>query len=689
MRIFLTALFSLTLVCSVQANDDQDFESLLNTSLETLMTFQVVTPTRTNVSRKDAPGSVTVIAQDQIRQSGAQTLPELLRLVPGVNVRWNPMVQTIDIRGFGSSPFTSRVLLLIDGVPYNSWNKGGFPQHPGLDFFNIDYVKHIEIVRGPGSALYGENALNGVVNIVTLSGDDEGVDRVKAGYGSRNTRTYAASKGFEWGKNKLLIGARDFSSEIPVGLWQEYSDGGVTGMDLFTKYNRGNLELTYYRLENDVDGYTEPLNGFPPGSVFRSADSIKQTVNIVGGSYKHESEDGKWQAEVRASHANRDGSHCAACHAPGQSSAFLESTDHGFQNYVESHFNYKLNDTHELLAGFEWREVDTGDHDEELHGSSHTTSSGSEAVSNYTKYAIFLQDQISLLDDKLSVVAGVRYDSATSPSLFGSEFFPRLDMVYQLSKNWTLRGQWGKAARYPSFSELYLDSWFIAAETPNFPIVLAEFEPNFELGPETLETFSVGAEYMHKGLRVKLEAYTNSIEDFIVIAYPRFRFENHPQDARVSGFEVDWEWQPSQQIGLFGNYALQRNSRSGNGLDSSGNQIEFSYAPRHKVNVGVNYKPSEALTVTLTTSWKDEFMAPAFWYPIALGTGPEPLNDYALTNLRVDWQLPWESRGRRPFRLSLFANNIGNATPSETLVGVDSDITGRDYLLQLQYQFSK
>src|SRR5260370_2548410 len=90
--------------------------------------------------------------------------------------------------GFGENPFTNRVVVLIDGVPYNDWNQGGFPQHPGLDFFVLQNVKRLEVVRGPGSALYGENAFWGVINIVTLSG--EALDGARlAGYGGAAPRT--------------------------------------------------------------------------------------------------------------------------------------------------------------------------------------------------------------------------------------------------------------------------------------------------------------------------------------------------------------------------------------------------------------------------------------------------------------------------------------------------------------------
>ena len=99
--------------------------------------FTIQAATKTELPISKAPGSVTVISAQQIRESGARTIPEILRLVGGVNVRWNPMVQTVDIRSFGQNPFTSRVLLLIDGVPYNSWNKGGVSPAPRVRFLHV------------------------------------------------------------------------------------------------------------------------------------------------------------------------------------------------------------------------------------------------------------------------------------------------------------------------------------------------------------------------------------------------------------------------------------------------------------------------------------------------------------------------------------------------------------------------
>src|SRR5438045_7799272 len=95
--------------------------------------LKVEAATKTEIPISKAPSAVTVITAKQIEQSGARTVPDLLRFVAGVNVRWNPMIQTVDIRGFGENPFSNRVLLLVDGVPYNSGDTGGFPLSPAYD----------------------------------------------------------------------------------------------------------------------------------------------------------------------------------------------------------------------------------------------------------------------------------------------------------------------------------------------------------------------------------------------------------------------------------------------------------------------------------------------------------------------------------------------------------------------------
>lgn len=112
---FLTLIFAWVLLYASRLSAEEfDLYSL---DLEELMQIEVTTATKTDEKLSTVPGAVSVVTRAQIEASGASTIADMLRLVAGVDVPWNPMVQTITIRGFGQNPFTNRVLLLIDDVP--------------------------------------------------------------------------------------------------------------------------------------------------------------------------------------------------------------------------------------------------------------------------------------------------------------------------------------------------------------------------------------------------------------------------------------------------------------------------------------------------------------------------------------------------------------------------------------------
>ena len=691
-RIVLTALPAAFLLTgpSAQANDLLD--QMLEMSLEELIEYEVVAPTRTQQSLASSPGSVSVITYDQIQASSAQTIPELLRRVPGVNVRWNPMVQTIDVRGYGSNPFTNKILLLIDGVPYNSWNKGGFPQHPGFDFFNLQNVKHIEIIRGSGSALYGENALNGVINIVTLSGEEVDATRARVVSGDRNTRSISGSIATRTGQNSsFLANVRAIESQLPTELWAE-NDSRASGYDVFLKGKIGGWLASLYRRSDDFDGYEHSVGGgpLPPGTFFRSAPSIEQTINILAAQYHHESDDGNWSVTSNLSLANRDGSHCAACHSNPQSPRFGEQEDHGDQLFGNVDIAWNGLAKHELLLGLEARSIDAGAHTAELAGPESEVDNDVQSVTTYSKRSVYLQDSYSFLDGRGELIGSVRFEGATSPALFGSRTFPRLAAVFNPRDQLTVRASWSTAARYPSFSELYQNSWFLAAETPVGVIPLATFEPNENLQPEEIESFEAGLSYVFSDrLVVSADAYSNEITDSIVIAYPSIRFENHPSDARIRGVEVDVRFEPSERVSTYANWSYQSTTQNNAGADSNGNPLELTYAPKHKINFGADYTPRPNFRAMFELSWQDEYMAPAFWYGIVFPTDPvpRPLDDFAYLNVNLEFR-PQLGTGR-PMIFSLSAKNLLDERPFETLTGFGGRNVGREVFFSAEYVWSR
>lgn len=582
---------------SFAENNESDGHFVFDYELGVPVYIEAATKTRIPLSK--APVSVTVVTRQQIRKSAARTIPEMLRLVAGVNARWNPMMQTITIRGFGQSPFTSRVLLLIDGIPYNSWNKGGFPQQPGFDFFPLENVKQLEVIRGPVSALYGENAFFGVINISTISGGDiNGVLASYYGGPSRDTGNAVIQLGKDFGEDiSLLLSAKHIRSQFPVEFWyDDRNDPKVESTDLFAKARYKNLTLSYYRHDDEVDGFSTPIAipGFPADAAYTSANSIKQTVDIVAANYKQDFANGEYSIHADISYSQRDGAHCASCHAAPEDPSFHQSTPHGYQAYGDFRFGIHSIEDNDILLGVELRKNDAGRHTEELHESD--TVHG-DSMTGIFKAAVYAQDVISFIDGQLLLTLGARYDFKTSPALFSDAFSPRLSASYAVAENLQLRAGFSKAFRFPSYSELYQDTWFFNVEPgpTGQAVPLSVFAPNPQLQPERIYNYDIGAEYqIIDELTIKADLYYSEIKSFIVESIvvrqapepTTLTFENHPNTAQIYGGELQFDLVANDYIRAFLNWSFKYFDQRGNGTDSSGQRIQFVYGSQNQISAG-------------------------------------------------------------------------------------------------------
>jgi outer membrane receptor for ferrienterochelin and colicins len=630
----------------------------------------ILAATKTLIPVSKAPGAVTVITNREIRASGARTIGELLRVTAGMDVRWGMMQQIFMIRGFGETPFTSRVLLLIDGVPYNSWNKGGFPPHPGLDFFVLQQIKRIEIIRSPGSALYGEDAYWGVVNIVSLSGDDIRGGEVSALAGSLDTVAGSARWGDKIGeKGSLLVTAKYLDSIIPREFWIE-DDLKNKALDFYAKGTYGPLQVSYYRHQSEQDGFEksiEPLTQPPFGS-WVSAPQIKQTVNIAAAKLEQPLADGKYSIGGDLAWANRHGHHCAACHSVTAGPALFEQQeDHGYQLLGEVRLGVHNIPNNNLLLGAEFRRRDAGDHVNEL-GGHHP---GDDIVTDYNKVAVYAQDQISLANDKLNLYVGARYDFESD--LWEDDLSPRISAVFNPVPPVALRAGWGRARRLPNFFELYQDSFFIVLGQ----VPLVDFRPNPDLQPEKIETFELGGEYRFKRRWLaKLDLFRSRVSDFIIIdriGYPpeqmrpeELTHRNHPDDGILWGGELEVRGQISSFLTGFANYSYQKTEADkGLVLQDTGTPLEIINAPEHKLNLGVYMTPVKGFSGSADLQWRDDYFAPRGWYFIQFVLGNEPtpepfkLGAHAFVNFRLSYDVPVNVGGlQRPLRLSLYGRNI-------------------------------
>jgi len=172
----------LAMFLTVPAWPQQSPADLTDRSIEDLMNIQVTSVSKTEQTLSQTASAVFVISQEDIRRSGAMNIPDLLRMVPGMNVsQINANTWAVSARGFNAR-FSNELLVLVDGRPVYTQTTGGVFWEV-LDL-PLEDIERIEVIRGPGGSVWGANAVNGVVNIITKKTSDTRGGLVVAGGGN-------------------------------------------------------------------------------------------------------------------------------------------------------------------------------------------------------------------------------------------------------------------------------------------------------------------------------------------------------------------------------------------------------------------------------------------------------------------------------------------------------------------------
>src|SRR5437762_3935859 len=196
-------------VFAVRASGQNNVVDVTAMSVEDLMNMQVTSVSKRTQKVADAAAAVYVITQEDIRRSGATNIPEALRLVPGVQVaRIDENKWAISSRG-SNGRFANKLLVLIDGRSVYT------PLFSGV-YWNVqdvmlEDVDRIEVIRGPGATLWGANAVNGVINIITKKAKDTQSALVTAGAGTEERASGSARYGGTIGKPAYRVYGKYFN----------------------------------------------------------------------------------------------------------------------------------------------------------------------------------------------------------------------------------------------------------------------------------------------------------------------------------------------------------------------------------------------------------------------------------------------------------------------------------------------
>ncbi len=588
---------------------------------------EVAITTRHETKVSKAPGIVTVITAEEIKNLGYRTLADVLRTVPGFEIlkKGDFGIVVPAVRGLGTSGSANRIRLMIDGHLMNDPLRGG--AFTEFDDLPVENIKKVEIIRGPGSAMYGENAFSAVINVITLNEKDLDGVKVSSGYGSFDT----------------------YEENVVFG--KTYGTVGVSGM-LHYKQTDGFDGVVESDNQTNVDNALSSF-GFPgvsqaPGRVHDGRQvydlNLKVTYSDVWfqGWYRNKN----WEPFLGPQYAITDGSHVENNHVFGEvgyrkifdekltikprvyydqidSDNYIKSLPEGTTvpfdtngdgNYdalytypdgligngrathkvvgTEIPFDYELFDGNIITLGLEYRLI----HQTNIQFQSNFNPATYEVLDDVQDFSdtypflkeatrriwsVYVQDTWDITDT-VNLTLGARHDQYND---FGGATSPRSGLTWAFMQDASLKLLYGEAFRAPSFLEMF---------TANQPAI----KGNENLDPETIRTYEVGLSYkFNKHVTSSVNYFYNDIKDLIILrtlesAQNTSQYENFG-DAQVQGVEVETKIDITKGNYAFMNYTFQ------NTEDDDGDDLPF--VAEHKGNFGVNVHCWKYLNTNLST----------------------------------------------------------------------------------------
>ena len=516
-------------LCSVNIAFSQTDEELSSLSLEELIEISVVSASKKSEGLQEAPSIIVTISSEEIADFGGNNLYEVLERATGfygISSYIFPQ-NAIALRGDFPNHSNPNILFLINGRPFRESPKGG--QNVGiLTTFPLTSIKQIEIIRGPGSVLYGSNAFTGVVNVITKEYSEPEVTAF-AGGGSFGTVQAMVNGGTSLGKLKISSGLQYFNQEGWDFADSTRVNGGVSQYGE-NKYGdnliAGNLDLAYESFKlSGFYGYNEM--GRLTGVFSEPDDYITERLFLDFG----------WQdtliADVYSMSANVTYNHV--------NDDFVSTVveDIAGNDWIFELTNYfKVNEKIDLLIG----------------GSAYSQSGEQErrgigfAIAPYTQewYNAYTQFNYKT-NEWLNFVAGGQINKVPNAD---ADFVPRISAVTRFSSGFGTKLSYGEAFRAPYPGETVV------------MVPAVEGEP--DLIPETVSTFEAQVSHFKNKGNVALTYFRSNSSDKITrIANPTLggapRIYANIGEVTSSGLELEGKYFFIGNSYLLGSYAYYTN----------------------------------------------------------------------------------------------------------------------------------
>jgi outer membrane receptor for ferrienterochelin and colicins len=629
-KLFLITLLTFQLSDTLWAQRDSvpDVSALKRLSLEELINTQVVTASGTGQKLSETPSTMILITAEQIAERGYEHINDVLRDRAGTDlISTHGQVPTlVTFRGMYGDE-NRRTGFMIDGIDEKGI-MGGIEL--GGASYNLHNVERIEIIRGPGSALYGANAFSGVINIITKSGKDVNGLVYQKGFGSYNTTVDNLLLGLEKKNMSIVMSGSLYNTDGPVfknrhpqysnsyidNAWsfngkisyvfdslrttfalRSYFTPSGTGLlaasptEILGLPNSGNMNTgNGGTLESDFHDERGSLTEtFSNTGYIESEYSINSRLVILGRVYVRQ--------------AGRSERSYVYLNIPGTN--YLRRNPFAYEGNrtgSDISFRYLYSDSEIFSAGISFRQdnLERGfrgvNNDTSFHIFQGIAVTNLMATykprvfviqNNFGAFAQYIRNTSLIKNTTLTL--GMRYDNN---SIYGVTVNPRIGIVNQLLKKVTVKLLFGSAYRAPTNFELYTDAGGTRIS-------------NHELKPEKVKSYEAIVIFMpQKTLLLRTNLFLNDLTDVIIQDVPvggGFSQNLNSGSALTRGIELDLEYIPDIKFSAFTNVTWQFGT-----LHTGIIETDMPNIARIKGNASVTVRPGSLLNITLTGHWVGE-----------------------------------------------------------------------------------
>jgi len=595
-------------VSTAFAQDEiQNLKRLRDLSLEELMNIEVSVGTKTKEkSLRESPGIISIISNEDIENSGARDLIDVLRLIPGFDFGVD-IFNIVGIGVRGSWAHEGKVLLLIDGIQMNERNYGSFALG---NHYPLEHIKRIEIIRGPGSVNYGGFAELGVINIVTKNAEEIDGTQLNVTHGQMSKSIGRQNLSFmhsEKLKNDLKITLAGY-----VGKGQR-SDELYTDSDGKSISMKGNSELNPHFVNVGLQ--------YGDFSSRLLVDNYR-TTNYDGyglisdQQWRTDFQTWSYQAKYKKS-LTKD---LKLAFDAGYTRDSSWVTDDGIPEdftktiiehlWLKNHVRYSVSEAFQIATGVEVNYDKSVD----------KSLIEPQQIPHFHYYSLFLEGDYK--SELGSITLGLRYDNH---NLFGGNFAPRIALT--------------KATDKLHYKLLYSHSF----RTPmTYNVIL-----NPEIKPEKTSVIEAEVGYqIHKNMNLILNVFDNRTKDTIVFdVSPVDNQENYfnANQTGTRGIEAEWRFKDDWgDVTLSHSYyrsgsGAARNQQVINFQDGSEQKLLHLGFSAHKTALTFNFKLAPHLNLNSSAA----FYSPRYGYDGVDENGSPYLkkyNDKALVNLFLRYQ---------------------------------------------------